>query len=132
MNTPKGRPPFSIFEWASAQALKAGKPPMAEPGPGPSSIPEPIPFPEPQPCPTPSPSTEPIVSMRTLRLSGTIPPETWNRLGTKILPKLRSGTDLKIGLDFEVSLPADAANALAVEVRQILQELGLSQSVNVE
>jgi hypothetical protein len=70
--------------------------------------------------------------MRTLRLSGTIPPETWNRLGTKILPKLRSGTDLKIGLDFEVSLPADAANALAVEVRQILQELGLSQSVNVE
>src|SRR5207245_1886238 len=28
-----------------------------------------------------------------------VPPEVWNRLGTKILPKLRSGSDLKIGLD---------------------------------
>ena len=27
-----------------------------------------------------------------------VPPEVWNRLGTKILPKLLSGSDLKIGL----------------------------------
>jgi hypothetical protein len=56
----------------------------------------------------------------------------WNRLGTKILPKLRSGSDLKIGLDFAVTVSADAASALAIELRQILQELGLADAVKVE
>ncbi len=63
---------------------------------------------------------------------GQRPPEVWNRLGTKILPKLRSGSDLKIGLDFAVTVSADAASALAIELRQILQELGLADAVKVE
>jgi hypothetical protein len=61
--------------------------------------------------------------MRTLHLSGNVPPEVWNRLGTKILPKLRSGSELKIGLEFSVTVSADTANGLAAELRQILQEL---------
>jgi hypothetical protein len=56
----------------------------------------------------------------------------WNRLGTKILPKLRSGSDLKIGLDFSVIVSVDSANGLAAELRQILQELGLAAAVRVE
>jgi hypothetical protein len=63
---------------------------------------------------------------------GTVPPEVWNRLGTKILPKLRSGSDLKIELEFAVTVSADAANGLATELRQILQELGLGDAVKVE
>ena len=58
-----------------------------------------------------------------LRLVGTVPPEVWNRLGTKILPKLRSGSELKIGLEFSVTVPADAVNGLTADLRQILQEL---------
>lgn len=46
----------------------------------------------------------PVPSTRKLHLSGTIPPEVWNRLGTKLLPKLRSGMDLKVGIDFSVTL----------------------------
>ena len=33
-----------------------------------------------------------------------MPPEGWNRLGTKILPKLRSGDDLSVGIEFSVSV----------------------------
>ena len=42
----------------------------------------------------------PGAQTRTLRLIGTVPPEIWNRLGTKIIPKLKSGADLKIGVIF--------------------------------
>ena len=86
-----------------------------------------------QPEPTPGgPTPEPTASTRTLRLSGSVPPEVWNRLGTKILPKLRSGTDLMIAVDFSVTLPAEGASGLANELRQVLQELGLAESVKVE
>jgi hypothetical protein len=64
---------------------------------------------------------------------GTIPPEIWNRLGTKILPKLRSsGSELAIGLEFTVTVSADAAGGLAAELRQIAQDLGLRETLSVE
>ena len=54
---------------------------------------------------------------KTVRISGTIPPEVWNRLGTKLLPKLKAGSDLRIGLDFILGLDTDAAVALQLELR---------------
>ena len=69
---------------------------------------------------------------RTLRLAGSVPPELWNRLGTKILPKLRSGSGLRIGIECAVSVNADAARTLAAELRQVLHELGLAEAVRVE
>lgn len=101
------------------------------PGPGPAPGPEPTPAPSPEPMPG-GPTPEPTASTRTLRLTGTVPPEVWNRLGTKILPKLRSGSDLKIGVEFSVTVPSDSANGLVTELRQILQELGLGDTVKVE
>ncbi len=71
-------------------------------------------------------------STRVVRLRGSVPPEVWNRLGTKILPKLRTGSELRIGLDFSVSVSDTAAASLIAELRQILQELGLTDSVHVE
>ena len=61
-----------------------------------------------------------------------VPAEVWNRLGTKIIPKLCTGAELKIGLEFSVAVSSDAANGLATELRQILQELGLAEAVRVE
>jgi hypothetical protein len=72
------------------------------------------------------------VTSRTLRLAGTIPPEVWNRLGTKILPKLRSGSDLRVEVGFSVTVDAASAGDLASELRRILQELGLAGTVRVE
>jgi hypothetical protein len=90
-----------LLRKATAESLRTGQPPTPveprEPEPGPTV---------PEPGPTPGPRPEPTASARTLRISGSVPPEVWNRLGTKILPKLRSGSDLKIGLDFSVTVLA--------------------------
>jgi len=112
----------------SAEALKTGAPP--EPVPSPQLGSEAITAPEPSPAPGPVPALG--ATTKTLRLVGTVPPEIWNRLGTKILPKLRSGTDLRIGLEFTVTVKADTARSLAAELQQILQELGLGEAVRVE
>jgi hypothetical protein len=63
---------------------------------------------------------------------GTVPVEVWNRLGTRILPKLRTGSGLKIGLEFSVTVNAENAGSLVSELRQVLEELGLSGAVRVE
>jgi len=63
---------------------------------------------------------------------GTIPPELWNRLGTRILTKMRSGADLTLGVEFSVRARPDAAQALVSDLRQALDELGLGQSVQIE
>jgi len=114
----------------SAKALKIGAPPepvlwpSPQPGPGPITAPEPGPARGPEPVPG--------ATTKTLRLVGTVPPEVWNRLGTKILPKLRAGSDLRIGMEFTVTVKADTAGSLAAELQQILQELGLGEAVRVE
>jgi len=119
-----------LLRKAAAEALRAGQParptPPLEPGPGPVATTAP------EPGPGPGPVLEPAASTRTLRLAGTVPPEVWNRLGTKILPKLRAGSELKIGLDFSVTVSADSASGFAADLRQILQELGLAEAIRVE
>lgn len=124
------KPRVFLLRKATAQALREGQP--AAPVPTPEPEPGPVVTPTPTACPTPSPGPEATVSTRTLRLAGTIPPEVWNRLGTRILPKLRSGSELKIGLEFSATVSADSANGFATELRQILQELSLAEAVRVE
>ena len=117
---------------AKAQALKAG--PGVQPSIGP-------PFEmQPQPkTPTdtaPERSAEPkgptASATRTLQIRGQIPLELWNRLGTRILPKLRSGTDVRIGIDLSVTVTKDQALNVEKEIRQSLDDLGLGGTVRVE
>jgi hypothetical protein len=68
---------------------------------------------------------------RTITLSGSIPAEVWNRLGTRVLPKLKSGKDLKIGIDFTVAVDSTNAQDLQAELKQILSDLGLQDSVDL-
>jgi Protein of unknown function (DUF499) len=113
----------------SAKARKAGAPPEPVPGPGPQPGPEPITAPEPSLAPGPAPA--PGVTTKTLRLVGTVPPEIWNRLGTKILPKLRSGTDLKVSVEFSVTVDASVAASLESDLRQALEDLGVAGQVRI-
>jgi len=69
---------------------------------------------------------------RTLRIYGEIPTEVWQRLGRTLIPKLKSGTELHVGLDVAVSLDAESANGLRHEIQQILQDLKLDGRVRVE
>ena len=50
-----------------------------------------------EPTPEPDPEAGRATRKVTLRLVGHVPPELWNRLGTKLLPKLRSGEHLRGG-----------------------------------
>jgi len=112
-----------------AESFKAGAT-----APVPAVTPEPGPEPLPADEPGPGHGLEPLpgVETKTLRLVGTVPPEVWNRLGTKILPKLRSGADLKVGVDFSVTVNAAVAEGLASDLRQIVQELGLTATVRFD
>jgi hypothetical protein len=75
---------------------------------------------------------ESSTSTVTLRLVGTIPSEAWNRFGTKVLPKLRGNSELKLGIDCSVSLNSAATMNFAVELRQLLSDLGLEGMVKIE
>jgi len=109
-----------------------------EPGPDPPDSPEPGPGvpepPQPEPAPGPGAGDDPGHSMtrQTIRVHGEVPPEIWNRLGTKLLPKLKSGQDLKVGIDLVVTADGPAAEALKADVQQILQDLGISGTVCID
>ncbi len=79
------------------------------------------------------PPVPPATGQRaTVRLKGTVPPEVWNRLGTRILPKLRSGDNLSVGVDFSVSVDASLSQGIQLELKQTLADLGLQEQVSVE
>ncbi|MDW8312992.1 MAG: DUF499 domain-containing protein [Burkholderiales bacterium] len=117
-----------LLRKTTAETLKGSAPvaPSPTPGPAPAAWSPAAPSPEPDSENSPAPGT------RTLCLHGNVPPEIWNRLGTKILPKLRSGTNLQIEVSFTVTVPADLGMALESELRQVLEELGLKEAVRIE
>jgi hypothetical protein len=111
---------------AKAKAVKAAPEPVPGPSPTPGLGPTPVPAPEPEPEPAPGAAT------RTFRISGDVPPEIWNRLGTKVLPKLRSGSDLKIGIEFSITVERSVCQSFETDLKQILHDLGLTDRVRVE
>jgi hypothetical protein len=56
----------------------------------------------------------------------------WNRLGTKVLSKLRSGSDLRVGIDLSVTVNREVAASLTADLRQILDDLGLTDKVRID
>ena len=112
-----------LLQKSRAKLLKGTGPLLGPSGPAPVPEPEPIP----EPGPGPSPGSETLV----VRVKGTIPPELWNRLGTKVLPKLRAGTDLRVGVEFSVTVDTNASASVMADLNQILRELGVAESVTV-
>ena len=122
----------SVFLLTKAKAQELRSKPGGQPQPKPGPIPDPEPGPKPGPEPGPEPEPGAGDQMTTLRLVGTVPPEVWNRLGTKVLPKLRSGDDLSVGIEFSVSVGSAFAKNMETELQQILNDLGLGDRVRVE
>ena len=56
----------------------------------------------------------------------------WNRFGTKILPKLRIGSDLQVSIEFSVKVEGEAAGGFEGEIKRILEDLGLSGMVYID
>ncbi len=115
-----------VFLLTKAKAEELNK---TKPGGSPPPDPKPDPDPKPEPGPDPSP---PAAADTTLRLVGAVPSEVWSRLGHKVLPKLRSGDNLTIGIKFSVSVDSRLAENMETDLRQILDELELSDRVRIE
>jgi hypothetical protein len=56
----------------------------------------------------------------------------WNRLGTRLIPKLRSGNELKAEVSFSVAMDSKTVASFESELRQILDDLGLTDRVRIE
>lgn len=106
-----------------AEALKTA--PQDLPSPPPKRPLDILPVPDP---PEPRPDRQKTV----IRLSGTIPPEIWNRFGTKVLSKLRSGENLSVGFDLSVSIEFELVKTMETDLHQILGDLELGDKVRIE
>ncbi|MFN3920505.1 MAG: DUF499 domain-containing protein [Methylohalobius sp.] len=118
-------PQVFLLTKAKAQAIKTGTltPALpAAPEPQLPQLPGAEPVPDPASC---------AVQTKTIRLSGEIPSEQWNRLGTRLLPKLRSSLDLKVSADFAVTVNCELAASLISDLRRILDELGLADKMQI-
>jgi hypothetical protein len=45
---------------------------------------------------------------------------------------LRAGSNLRIAIDFSADVTGDSARATIAELRQVLQELGVADTVRIE
>jgi hypothetical protein len=82
--------------------------------------------------PPPGPAgPEPVANQSVqLYLRGKIPPEQWNKLGTKLLPRLRTaGQELSLGLDASFTVRAQDLQHVEADIRQVLRDLGLESLV---
>jgi hypothetical protein len=67
-----------------------------------------------------------------IRIVGAVPSEVWNRLGTKLIPKLKAGMNLKLGLSFTLELEGAEAQQLIGDLKQAIEDLGLEAVLKVE
>ena len=121
----------SVFLLTKEKAEKLREAPR-EGGDQPKPDPTPLPGPAPTSKPDTDPDPAPGASKTTLKLTGTVPPETWNRLGTRVIPKLHDVDRLVVGIDFTIDLATPTAAQKEAELKQILSDLGLSGRVYVE
>jgi len=76
-------------------------------------------------------TTLPTPSKRNVTVRGEIPTEVWNRLGRTLIPKLKMGGYLSVGLNISVEVEADTVQGFQMELIQILQDLNIADTVKV-
>ncbi len=111
-SAPKPEPPEPVKQPAQPTGVTGGE---TETGGGPAPIPD----------------TPPAPSVVTLKISGAVPPESWNRFGSKLIPKVRAGQAVQVKVELSCRLDSAAAGSTEADIRQILEDLGLSASVKV-
>ena len=81
---------------------------------------------------SPGASTVPVQVVR-IRLIGSIPAEQWNKLGTRLIPRLRAGgQDVDLRLDASVTVSAEGFAHLQGELKQAIRDLGLDGLLKLE
>ena len=68
----------------------------------------------------------------TLHLTGSVPPESWNRLGASIITRMRAGgKPMQAAIDLSVTMPSNDAETLERDLRRQLTDLNLADSLRV-
>jgi hypothetical protein len=109
---------------ARALRLPPAPPPVTEPSPAGPPSEESAPGPEAAPLPSTS-----VPSTSVVTVTGSIPPESWNRVGTRVLAKMRAGKEVKVNVEFSAMFDAAASQNIVGELNQALQELGVDKDV---
>ncbi len=104
----------------------------SEAPPRPPAEPDAPPESEPPPQTPTQPRDDHASSRIGLRVAGSVPSEVWNALGRKLLPKLRAGADLRVGIDCSVNVDSRFAEATETDLRLIIDDLGLGDRVFVK
>lgn len=79
-----------------------------------------------------SPEAQPGASGDQIHVTGSIPPEQWNRIGTRLLARLRSAGSVRVDVSITAECEDASGHELVEGLRQTLDELGLSDSVDVQ
>jgi hypothetical protein len=82
--------------------------------------------------PEPQPQPQPGAGPTTVRVSGEVPSELWNKIGTRLLPKLRNAGTVRATVSFEVEVATAGRVALLDELRNAIEELGVADRVRCE
>ncbi len=123
-------PSVFLLTKARSKELRSAAAPEPRPEPGSEKEPPPAPGPDPENHSESQPHT--TATPVRLRVSGKVPPESWNRLGRNVIPKLRSGEGLTIGVEFSVEIAAPMADSVEADLQCALNELDLGDRVMVE
>ena len=88
---------------------------------------------DPAPAPGP-PAPTGSAARRAIRVHGTIPAETWNRVGARLLPKLRgnAGRDLEVTVSFELTAGGPETDTLLADLRQTVADLRLAEALSID
>ena len=122
---------FLITKERAEQAKAPSQAPKPS-GVGPEQGGQPLPIPEPAPAPPGGQQAMPMSQKATLRLRGTVPPESWNMVGIRILSKLRGGEGLNLAVDMSVQVDSAMLQSLEADIRQALTDLKLDEQVRIE
>jgi hypothetical protein len=78
-----------------------------------------------------SPPIPAATGEQTLRWRGSVPPQKWMNLYTKVLTRFVSAPELKLEVTFEVPIHRDQAGGKLAETKAGLKELGLDDNVTL-
>ena len=122
----------STFLTTKERAKQAKAPPEVSKPPEIEPVDQPPPIPDPTPAPPGGQQPLQAPQKATLRLTGTVPPESWNMVGVRILSKLRSGEELNLSVNLSVQVDSTMLQSLEADIRQALVDLKLEDQVKIE
>ena len=120
---------------SSPTATATAAVPQPVPTNTPALAPPPAPTPPPVAMREPEPPAPPLLSVPAgqkvkLSITGNIPREAWNRVGSGLITKLHHSAEVNANVELSAIIGAEQAPNLTHELRQAMNELGLDLQIN--